>query len=101
VSQRQKSAFCVDIRGSSGSAYASGRRLVIADGIMKGMDEGLTAGEWEQFITLLQRFAEHDLDQHDAWQVDTSFGPVFVRISREPRPDEPAEAFRHLARPVI
>jgi hypothetical protein len=42
---------------------------------MKGMDEGLTAGEWEQFITLLQRFAEHDLDQHDAWQVDTSFGP--------------------------
>ena len=66
-----------------------------------GREPGLTAGEWEQFITLLQRFAEHDLDQHDTWQVDTSCGPVFVRISREPRPDEPAEAFRHLARPVI
>jgi hypothetical protein len=61
------------------------------------MNDGLTAGEWEQFNTLLQRFAEHDLDQHDAWQVDTSHGPVFVRISREARPDEPAAAFRRLA----
>jgi len=39
--------------------------------------------------------------QHDAWQVDTSDGPVFVRISREPRPDESAESFRRLARPAL
>jgi len=50
---------------------------------------------------LLQRFAEHDLDQHDAWRLDTSYGPVFVRISRELRPDEPAEAFRRLAGPAL
>jgi hypothetical protein len=74
---------------------------VIVHGIMKGMDDGLTPGEWEQFITLLHRFAEHDLDQHDAWQLDTSYGPVFVRIGRKPRPDEPAEAFRCLARPAL
>jgi hypothetical protein len=65
------------------------------------MNDDLTAGEWEQFVTLLQRFAEYDLDQHDAWQVDTGYGPVFVRISREPRPDEPTEAFRRLAGPAL
>ncbi len=74
---------------------------VTVHGIMKGMNDGLTVGEWEQFIILLQRFAQHDLDQHDAWQVDTSDGPVFVRISREPMPDEAAEAFRRLARPAL
>lgn len=49
---------------------------------------------------LLQRFAEYDLDQHDAWRLDTRHGSVFVRISREPGPGEPADALWPLARPA-
>jgi hypothetical protein len=31
-------------------------------GIMERMNDGLAAGEWDQLITLLQRFAKYDLD---------------------------------------
>ncbi len=95
TSSRSDECIFADARGFPGLAITEGRRLVI----VHGMNDGLTAGEWEQLITLLERFAEHDLDQHDAWQLQTSHGPVFVRINRQPRPDEPAEAFRRLARP--
>ena len=70
-------------------------------GMMERMNDGLAAGEWDQLITLLQRFAEYDLDQHDAWQLETSHGPVFFRVNRQPRPDEPAEAFRRLDTPAL
>jgi len=46
------------------------------------MNDGLTASEREQCVVLLQRFAEHDLDQHDAWRLDTRDGPLFVRVNR-------------------
>lgn len=58
------------------------------------MSAGLNAEEWGYLIELLQRFAENDLDQHDAWRLETSYGPVYVRLSRERGEDEPAEAFR-------
>ena len=48
---------------------------------MTPMSEGLTASEWEQCVVLLQRFAEHDLDQHDAWRLDARDGPLFVRVN--------------------
>jgi hypothetical protein len=58
------------------------------------IDGRFSEGEWEQLLGLLRRFAESDLDQHDAWRLDTVYGQVFIRISREPGPGEPATAFR-------
>jgi hypothetical protein len=63
------------------------------------MSAALTAEEWWHFAELLQRFAEQDLDQHDAWRLDTSYGPVYVTLTREHPPDEPADAFRPLEPP--
>lgn len=64
------------------------------------MSAALTAEEWGHFAGLLQRFAENDLDQHDAWRLDTFYGPVYVRLTRERPPDEPASAFRPLEPPA-
>jgi hypothetical protein len=63
------------------------------------MDDGLSASEWDQFTGLLQRFADNDLDQHEAWRLDTRYGPVFVRVSRELPPDEIAGAYRPVSTP--
>lgn len=56
----------------------------------------LSTEEWGYLIELLQRFAENDLDEHDAWRLETSHGAVYVRLSRERGADEPAEAFRRV-----
>lgn len=63
------------------------------------MSDSLTASEAEHLRTLLQRFTEHHLDQFDNWRCDTSYGPVFVQLSRELQPGVPAEAFTSLTRP--
>jgi hypothetical protein len=67
--------------------------------MMRLMSAGLSKSEWRQLLALLRRFAEHDLDQFDAWQLDTAYGPVFVQLKRELRVDEPAAAFRHIEPP--
>lgn len=64
------------------------------------MSEGLTASEWKHLVALLQRFAEHNLDQFDAWRLDTRHGPVFVHLTHRLGPDEPAEVFRPLTSPT-
>jgi hypothetical protein len=64
--------------------------------MMRLMSAGLSESEWRQLLELLHRFAEHDLDQFDAWQLDTSYGPVFVQLKRQLRADEPTSAFRHV-----
>lgn len=58
------------------------------------MSAALSQDEWGYLIELLRRFAENDLDQHDAWRLETSHGAVYLRLSRTPREDEPIEAFR-------
>lgn len=32
---------------------------------------------------LLKSFCEKDMDQFEMWQVDTTYGPVFISITRE------------------
>jgi hypothetical protein len=64
---------------------------------MQPMSAGLSEFEWRQLLELLRRFADHDLDQFDALQLDTSYGPVFVQLRRELRAGEPADAFRRVA----
>jgi hypothetical protein len=63
------------------------------------MSGSLTASELEQLRDLLRRFAEHDLDQWDNWRIETSYGPVFVQLTRELEPGVPAAAFTALTRP--
>jgi hypothetical protein len=60
------------------------------------MSARLTDGELEQLHALLQRFAEHDLDQFDNWRLDTSYGPVFVVLTRELPQGWSADAFSPL-----
>jgi len=67
--------------------------------IMGVMGRALTAAELGYLVKLLQRFAENDLGQHGAWRLNTSDGPVYVRLSRKRTPDEPADAFRPVEPP--
>jgi hypothetical protein len=64
------------------------------------MSESLTASEFDHLRILLQRFTEHDLDQWDNWRFDTSYGPVFVQLTRELQPGVPAAAFTPMTKPV-
>jgi hypothetical protein len=50
--------------------------------MMQLMSAGLSNVEWWQLLKLLCQYAERDLDQFDAWQIDTASGPVFVQLRR-------------------
>jgi hypothetical protein len=64
------------------------------------MNGSLTAGELEVLRGLLQRFAEHELDQFDHWRFDTSYGAVFVSFTRKLPPEWSAEAFTPVPDPA-
>jgi hypothetical protein len=63
------------------------------------MSENLTASELEQLRTLLQRFAEHDLDQFENLRFDTRYGPVSVLLTRRLPPGWHPWAFTHVPQP--
>jgi hypothetical protein len=65
------------------------------------MDASLTSSEFEVLRHLLQRFAEHELDQFEQWRFDSSYGPVFVSLTRELPPGWPAEAFTPVLKPLL
>ena len=50
--------------------------------------------EIRQLVSLLARYATHELDQFDHWRVETPHGPVFVDVSRYPRPGAPESAYQ-------
>ncbi|MEU4241040.1 hypothetical protein [Actinoplanes sp. NPDC026619] len=62
--------------------------------------ERLNDAELRDLVRLLARYAEHDLDQFDNWQIETAYGPVYVAISRELAPGWPAEAFAPIWPPL-
>ena len=43
----------------------------------------LSDDESEMLRVLLARFAAHELDQFEAWRIDTLNGLVFVQLSRK------------------
>lgn len=51
---------------------------------MEGEDPGgpLSDQEFREMVRLLARFAERELDQGDLWKFHTSYGPVYMLISR-------------------
>lgn len=60
------------------------------------MNERLSDGEFAQLKALLHRFAEHDIDQFENLRFDTSYGPVFIAMTRQLPPGWPPEAFTHV-----
>ena len=53
----------------------------------------LTDAEVRDLAQLLARYVSHDLDQWDNWQIETSYGPVYVMITRILQPGWPQDAF--------
>lgn len=53
----------------------------------------LSAAESRELMRLLARFAEHDLVQWENWRILTTYGPVYVTLTRGLMPDWPDEAF--------
>ena len=64
------------------------------------MSERLTASELEILRGLMQRFAEHQLDQFENLSLDTGYGPVFVSFTRKLPPAWPAGAFTRVPKPA-
>ena len=59
----------------------------------------MSAEESEQFVRLLYRYAESELDQWDNWRLDTEIGPVYVSMSMELLPDWSDRAFDPVPKP--
>lgn len=56
----------------------------------------LSDDEVEQFRRLLKRYCSHELDQWENWQVETSYGPAYVTLSRAPLPGVSPDAYQQL-----
>ncbi|MGW1293185.1 hypothetical protein [Streptomyces sp. NPDC002533] len=55
----------------------------------------LSGAEVAQLLELLRRYCAYDLDQWEALQTDTPYGPVHVQMSRSlPPGEESDEMFR-------
>lgn len=59
----------------------------------------MSADESEQFVRLLYRYAETELDQWDNWLLDTEIGPVYVSMSMALLPDWSDQAFDPVPKP--
>ena len=59
----------------------------------------MNADEAEQFVRLLYRCAETELDQWDNWLLDTEVGPVYVSMSMALLPDWSDQAFDRVPKP--
>ncbi|TQJ24316.1 hypothetical protein FBZ33_4642 [Micromonospora sp. A202] len=65
---------------------------------MESVDPGgpLSDAEVRELTRLLARFASHDLDQWENWLIETSYGPVFMSVSRKLPPGWPEDAFTRI-----
>ncbi len=59
----------------------------------------MSAEESEQFVRLLYRYAETELDQWDNWRLNSAIGPVYVSMSMELLPDWHDQAFDPVPKP--
>jgi hypothetical protein len=64
-------------------------------GGMESVDPGdpLSDAELRELMCLLARYAAHELDQWDSWKMQTSYGPVYMLMSRALPPGWRDEAF--------
>ncbi|MBC6449917.1 hypothetical protein [Actinokineospora xionganensis] len=66
---------------------------------MKDAGGRLSQDEFDLFNKLLHRYCESELDQWDLCIVDTTYGEVFLTLTRHLLPDHPHEAYTRLPRP--
>jgi hypothetical protein len=59
----------------------------------------MSADDSDQFVRLLYRYAEIELDQWDNWLLDTEIGPVYVSMSMALLPDWSDQAFDRVPKP--
>ncbi len=59
----------------------------------------LTDAELRDFLRLLARYAEHELDQFATWLVPTAHGPAYLAMTRKLWPGWPEEAFAPIRPP--
>jgi hypothetical protein len=57
-------------------------------------DGRLSDDEFRDLISLLKRFCSHDLDQWEALQTPTPYGPVYINMTRSLPPGTDPSAFR-------
>ncbi|KOT64109.1 hypothetical protein ADK43_06965 [Streptomyces rimosus subsp. rimosus] len=56
----------------------------------------MSDAELEQFRELLRRYCAQELDQWEAWQLETPCGPVYVTLSRALPEGTDGSAYRPL-----
>jgi hypothetical protein len=59
----------------------------------------LSEAEHRELLTLFHRYCSYDLDQFEAWRMDTDLGEVYVIIGRNPVPGTTSQAYLELQRP--
>ena len=59
----------------------------------------MSADDSDQFVRLLYRYAEIELDQWDNWLLDTEIGPVYVSMSMALLSDWSDQAFDPVPKP--
>jgi hypothetical protein len=62
---------------------------------------GLTDAEFQQMLALLRRHVSADMDQWECWRLETVYGPVFIRITRELPAGEPVTSYDRLPLPDL
>jgi hypothetical protein len=60
----------------------------------------LSDEEFWLLLTMLRRYADTDMDQWDCWQLDSRYGKVYFRITRELAEGENAQTFRTVQVPL-
>ena len=48
----------------------------------------LTSDEFREMISLIQRYANTEMDQFVSWKFDTSFSTIYVDVSMKPQHPE-------------
>lgn len=59
----------------------------------------LSQAEFQTFTDLLCRFCQHDLDQWESWRYRTTYGYVYINISRQAPDGHRAEAYDEIPPP--
>lgn len=60
----------------------AGRLVRAAEEAMPHRPDALTPAEFRQMVRVLHRYAETELDQWDTFSVPTTYGPVYLLVTR-------------------
>lgn len=58
-----------------------------------GSNEKLSDAEFKQMLNLISRYASTEMDQWEAWKIDSSFSKIYVDISMKPESPGAEESY--------